>query len=165
MCHQHLDVAGLAVVHQFVSAGVSLAQHLHLTLQVHVLLAGSLAIGHSLIDLIAGVDNRLHILLTQILLGELGYLLVGRQLTAGKDGLRESGHGIEQQFAGVDDDTGIIGPSGRAAECDAGIEGRTGSRCIVESLLHGVVGHTDVRTALQHHGGHTYRKLRGQRGK
>ena len=105
-------------------ASVGIIEHFHLAMEVAVFLTGCLAVSDSFVHLIAGIDDRLHVFLLQILLGERGYLLVGNQLATGKDGLCELADRIPQQLAWVDDVTaGRVGPSGTTTERDAGIEG------------------------------------------
>ena len=144
------------------STGVRLAEHIHLALVVAMFLAGSHTVSHGLVHLVAGVNDRLYIFLLQILLGELGYLLVGNQFATRKDRLSQLTDEVHQQLTRIDNgDTGIIGPSCRTAERDAGIECRAGCCRIVKSLLHRVVSHTNVRTVLQHHGRHADMQILG----
>ena len=84
---EHFEVTGLAVVHQLVGAGIGIIEHLYLTVEVAVFLAGRHAVGHSLVHLIAGIDDRLHVFLLQILLSELSDLVIGIDLATGEDGL------------------------------------------------------------------------------
>ena len=132
-------------------ADVSLIQHLHLAVVVAMLLAGCHAVSHGLIHFVTGVDDHLHVLLLHVFLCEVGNLFIGNQLTTGEDGLRELCKGIQQQLAWVNDaHARVVGPSHSTTEGDGGEEGRTGCCRVVESLLHGIVGHADVRTVLQH---------------
>ena len=90
---EHLQIAGLAVVHQLVGADIGIAEHLHLTVVVLVLLAGCQAVGHGLIHLVAGIYDGLHVLSLQVLFGELADFQVGLQLSPGEDGLCERAYG------------------------------------------------------------------------
>ena len=134
--------------------GVGLAEYLYLALEESVFLARTHTVGHGLVHLVSSVNDHLYVLLLQVFLGELGYLLVGNQLASGKYRLCKRTDSREQELTRIDNHTACrVGPSCRTAEVDAGIESGTGCCSVVESLLHSVVGHTDVGTVLQHLGG------------
>ena len=134
---------------------IGIVEHLHLTTIVGVFLAGSLTIGHSLVHLVAGIDHGLHVFLLQILLGEPRDLVVGIDLASGEDGLRQLADDAEEQLAGIDNGTaGRVRPACCSRQRDAGEEGGAGGLRIIECLLHSMVGHTDIRTILQHAGRH-----------
>ena len=128
-------------------------QHFHLTVVIVVILTGSATVGNRLVHLVAGIHHSLHIFLLQILLGELGGLVVGIDLATGEDRLRELADELQQQFTGIDE-SAIVRPSGLARQCDAGIEGSAGGLHVIEGFLDEEVGQADVGTALEHHGRH-----------
>lgn len=97
---EDLDVAGLAIVHQLMGTLICLIECLYLALVVAVLLTRCHAVGHSLIDFVAGIDNRLHIFALHVFFGEHGYLFVGFQLASREDGLRKLSQCIEENLPG-----------------------------------------------------------------
>ena len=84
---EYLQVAGLAVVHQFVGADVGFSEHFHLAAEVAVFLVGSLAVGECLVHFVSGIYDGLYVLLLLVLLCELLDLQVTLQFATGEDGL------------------------------------------------------------------------------
>ena len=82
---------------------VCLMKHLHLTLVVAVLIAGCHAVGHSLVHLVSGIDDHLHIFLLQVFLCKLSNLLARNQLSTCKNRLCELCYSIQQKLAWVND--------------------------------------------------------------
>ena len=134
-------------------------EHLHLTVVVVVLLTGSLTVSYRLVHIITCVYDGLHILLLQVLLRQLSRLVVRLNLTTSKERLRERSNRLKQQLARIDNDAIVVSPTSRSRQRDAGEEGSTSILCVVESLLHVVVGQTDVRTLLQHQSRHTHPQI------
>ena len=133
-------------------AGIGIIKHLHLTVVVGMLLAGSLTVSHSLIHLIAGIDDSLHIFLLQVFLGQLLDFQVCLQLTTCEDRLGKLSDGIQEYLARIDNQASVIGPAGTTGERDTGEEGRAGGLHIIESLFHDMVSHAYVWTVFQQTG-------------